>query len=76
VHAEDSDVTVINCLVAQGGRGIMSRGGAVVRVSSSTITRNETGLAVTAGGRIISFKNNVVSGNQADGVPTGSLNPT
>ncbi|HEX3279603.1 MAG TPA: right-handed parallel beta-helix repeat-containing protein [Pyrinomonadaceae bacterium] len=76
IEAEDSDVLLLNSLVAHGGRGIMARAHSVIRLSLSTITRNDTGLAPNNGGRIISFKNNVVEGNATDGTPTSTSTPT
>ena len=72
-QAEDADVLMMNCMVAHGGRGVMARAQGVIRLSQTTITRNETGLATSAGGKIISFKNNVVHGNGTDGAPNSSF---
>jgi hypothetical protein len=70
VSAQDCDVALIECLVAHGDRGLVARNNSAIRISRTTVTRNQTGLAAATGGKIISFKNNVVHGNGTDGVPT------
>lgn len=70
VAAQDSDVMLTSCLVAHGDRGLMARTNSAIRISLSTVTRNQTGLAPSGGGKIISFRNNVVHGNGTDGAPT------
>jgi len=70
VATQDSDVALVECLVAHGERGLLARANSAIRISLTTVTRNQTGLATTTGGRIFSFKNNVVHGNGTDGSPT------
>ena len=70
VAAQDSDVALVECMVAHGERGLMARANAAIRISLTTVTRNQTGLGALSGGKIISFKNNIVHGNGTDGVPT------
>lgn len=75
VAAEGSDVALVSCLVAHGDRGLMVRSNSAIRISLTTVTRNQTGLAVGSGGKIISFQNNVVHGNGTDGAPTHTFPP-
>jgi len=70
VAAEGSDVAMVNCLVAHGDRGLIARANSAIRISRTTVTRNQTGLGNASSGKIISFKNNVVHGNGTDGAPT------
>ena len=56
------------------GTGIsVASGGSQVAISDVTVIYNGTGLAASAGGTIISFKNNVIYGNKKDGDPTSSV---
>ncbi|HVZ52835.1 MAG TPA: right-handed parallel beta-helix repeat-containing protein [Pseudolabrys sp.] len=50
-------------------RGVFANG-ALVRIGDSTVTGNQTGLAVTGGGTIASYSSNKVNGNVNDGAPT------
>lgn len=74
VLGQRADITLINSLIAHGGRGVMSRSGNTIRLSSMTITLNDTGL-VLDGGKIVSYKNNVVDANVTDGAPSSSVSP-
>ncbi|HEY8226169.1 MAG TPA: hypothetical protein VIG25_12885 [Pyrinomonadaceae bacterium] len=75
VDAQDSDVALVDCLVAHGQRGLVARTNSAIRITLTTVTRNQTGLAVVSGGKIISFKNNIVHGNGTDGAPTSTAPP-
>lgn len=55
------------------GSGVAALAGAVVRLRDSTITGNAQGLLSTAGGQIISFGNNALSGNAVNGSPTSTI---
>ena len=46
---------------------------ATIRVTKSTITGNATGLNTASGGTIVSFGNNSIAGNTADGAPTSTM---
>lgn len=46
---------------------------ATARLSNTTVQQNDTGLAVVAGGSIISFNNNRLNGNGTDGAPTQTV---
>src|SRR5687767_344876 len=70
VAAEGSDVALVNCMVAHGDRGLIARTNSAIRISRTTVTRNQTGLGNASGGKIMSFKNNIVHGNGTDGAPT------
>jgi len=51
--------------------GVRSTGAsAVVRIGSSVVTGNGTGLAVASGGQIQSYGNNQINGNTTDGTAT------
>ena len=55
------------------GFGILSSGNnGVVEVGDSTLSGNGTGLGFSGGGALLSFGNNLVAGNTADGAPSGS----
>ena len=71
---QKADVVLINCLIAHGGRGVMARSGSSIRLSSMTITLNDSGLVID-GGKIVSYKNNVVDANVTDGAPSSSVPP-
>jgi hypothetical protein len=60
--------------VAVGAGGVA---GATVRLSDNDISGNLVGLSVTTGGSsILSFGNNMITGNTVDGVPTSTLGPS
>ncbi|MGH9906531.1 MAG: right-handed parallel beta-helix repeat-containing protein [Pyrinomonadaceae bacterium] len=73
--AEKSDVMAVNCVFGENGKGVVSRQGSTIRLSLATVTNNQVGLAVDAGGKIISFKNNVVHGNVQDGAVSTTVLP-
>jgi len=54
--------------------GLRALGPATIRISNMNVTANATGLE-TAGGVIISFGNNHVTGNVMDGAPTSMVGP-
>jgi hypothetical protein len=60
--------------VRNGGNGINAQGtNAYVSLNDSTVGWNGTGLTTSSGGVILSYKNNVISGNLNPGVtPTGT----
>ena len=70
VAAQDADVMLTSCIVAHGDRGLLARTNSAIRISLTTVTRNQTGLVPTGSGKIISFRNNIVHGNGTDGSPT------
>ena len=70
------EVSVENCLMANNkDTGVKVTGDkAIVRLSGSTVTGNDTGLFAAAGSDILSFSNNNVAGNiAADGAPTNNV---
>jgi hypothetical protein len=75
VDAHDCDVALVECMVAHGQRGLIARTNSAIRISLTTVTRNQTGLGVAMGGKIISFKNNIIHGNGTDGAPTHTFPP-
>ena len=60
-------------LVSGSATGIISLNGAVVRVNNSTIVGNTTGLEPSAGGTIVSFGNNRLSGNMSNGAFSSTI---
>jgi hypothetical protein len=60
-------------LVSGSATGIISLNGAVVRVNNSTIVGNTTGLAPSAGGTIVSFGNNRLTGNGSNGAFSSTI---
>jgi hypothetical protein len=60
--------------VRNGGNGINAQGtNAYVSLNDSAVGWNGTGLTTSSGGVILSYKNNVISGNLSPGVtPTGT----
>jgi hypothetical protein len=56
------------------GHGIRAVGSkAIVRVSNSTIANNNRGFSTANGGKIVSFGNNVLIDNTANGAPTSTI---
>lgn len=68
-----SDIQVNNCLISDNGvAGVFASGAAaMIRLSLSSITLNETGLAKAGGGKVYSSGNNRVFANTTNGTPTG-----
>lgn len=61
---------------AQGstGYGILAQGSKIViRLTDSTITRNDDGVLAWIGAKLLSAGNNRISGNLVDGSPTGPI---
>ncbi len=52
---------------------IVASAGNQVAISDVAVIFNGTGLATSAGGTIVSFRNNIIYGNKKDGEPTSSL---
>ncbi len=67
-----ADLTLENVVVSNNfGVGIFANGMGTVRISNTTVTRNNAGLAAVGGGSIVSFGNNRVhSNNSANGPPS------
>jgi hypothetical protein len=64
-HADVTDMAVA-AVYAQGAN-------AILRLSRSTITGNAQGLLTAAGGQIVSFGDNRISGNLVNGTPTQTV---
>lgn len=73
VPSGSADVTVSKSLIAGNGTGLLAKGTATIRISGNTITHNTTGLSATAGGKIISLKDNAIAGNGTNGVATTTV---
>lgn len=59
------------------GFGVRAIGAnAAVRLSGNDISGNLVGLSAASGGQIVSFGDNVVVGNNADGTPTSTIGKT
>lgn len=63
-----------NCLSGVRSIGVVA-GTAIIRMSGCDVFNNAFGLTNSASGQIISFGNNNVSGNGADGAPTSVVAP-
>ena len=72
--AGSASVSLNGCVISDNSLGgIVSRGAtSVVRLSNNTIIGNVTGISASMNGALLSFGNNRVFGNTADGAPTGS----
>ena len=58
------------------GTGVTAQGSpALINITRSTITGNGTGLAASSSGQIVSFGDNSLAGNTADGAPTTTIAP-
>jgi len=66
--------SVVNS-VTTGVLSNASAGPALVLVSNTLVSGNGTGLSSAGGGGILTYKNNSVNGNIADGAFTGTLTP-
>ena len=75
-----ADIAVSNSLLSGNGKGISFTGNAsgpplagnsVFRLSGNTIVYNTTGLSGV--GKMISYKNNTIDGNETNGTPTSSV---
>jgi hypothetical protein len=73
-----AQVNVLNNLIADhGATGVFSRGAAAVqRIKNNEVVGNDAGLAVVDGGQILSFGDNLVTGNNNNGAPTGTIGPS
>ena len=66
------EINVESCLVANNNLGIVSREGATVRLSNSTVTDNSTGLFQGPGSKVLSRVNNTIEGNAAGNTAPGT----
>ncbi|MGC2222976.1 MAG: right-handed parallel beta-helix repeat-containing protein [Methylocella sp.] len=62
-------------LTKNGGDGVHALNSGVVRMSNDTVSFNLIGLLAESGGQILTFSNNWVAGNAADGSRTGTIAP-
>ena len=65
-----SDASVVGCVITNNELGVHADVGGTIRLSGATVTGSGTGLKITAGAKIISFRNNTIHGNTSDGAPT------
>jgi hypothetical protein len=65
-------VSLSNSLIANGGVGILTQQSGGVNVENTTITRNTTGLQQLTGGTAVSFGNNRLLNNTANGAFTST----
>jgi hypothetical protein len=63
-----------NVTFRNNGTAIIAASGSNVHLFASRIFGNKVGLDAS-GGNIISYKNNLIAGNEKDGVPTTSIDP-
>jgi hypothetical protein len=60
--------------LAFAGRPVLVAGtGSNVRLAGNNIQDNQSAMAASGGGQILSFGNNRFSGNGADGTPSGTI---
>jgi hypothetical protein len=73
--AGQAAVSINKCLMADNGfAGVFSLGASSApRLGNNTITGNVQGIADAAGGSLLSYGNNQISGNQIDGSATGTI---
>ena len=65
-----------NHITGQTTVGVFSRGAqAIQRIGTNEIVSNGTGLSSVDSGGILSFGNNMITGNSTNGAPTGALIP-
>jgi hypothetical protein len=72
--ATDSEVSVVNCTFSQNSVAVQARNRSTIFLSFVTVAFNERGLDIQ-GGKIVSFQNNFVHSNVADGASSSTLNP-
>jgi hypothetical protein len=72
--ATDSEVSVVNCNFSQNAVAVQARNRSTIFLSFVTVAFNERGLDIQ-NGKIVSFQNNFVHSNVADGAPSSTLNP-
>ncbi|CAG9931546.1 right-handed parallel beta-helix repeat-containing protein [Candidatus Nitrotoga arctica] len=69
-----TEMSIENSSASNGATGITSNGGAAkVYISNVNVFNNAQGLAPISSGQIISFGNNKISGNAAEGSPTSII---
>ncbi len=71
------DITIENSVVSGNvGYGLVANGpNTTIRMSNVTVSKNGTGIGGLTGGAVLSFGNNRVNGNQANGMPTMTVSP-
>jgi hypothetical protein len=65
-------LNIENSMAVNGARGLYANGG-VARISNTTIINNSIGISIAAGGQILSYGDNEVTGNGSSQAPTGSI---
>jgi hypothetical protein len=69
-----TQVMVRNCTVSNNGTGLVAKGSsALLRVTRSTITANDTGFGASNGATLSSYGDNNLDGNTTDGAPTSTI---
>ena len=68
-----ADVSVSESLVAGNNTGISAGPNTTVQIYGNSITFNKTGIFAAEGGKINSFKNNVIDLNEKTGGPTRTM---
>lgn len=71
--AGTSEVALGESLISGNGTGVSVRAKAVVQMSRNSITFNKVAFATEAGGKILSFKDNVIQGNEKNGATTTGI---
>jgi hypothetical protein len=73
IGASSSAVMIRNSMFNSNTIGICADQSAMVRVGQSTITANVTGWQAMNGGQVVSYSNNNVGGNTANGIATTTV---
>lgn len=73
IGASGASVMVRNSTVSNNAVGMAAEQTGTIRVSQSALTANQTGWQSSAGGKVLSYGNNNVSGNVNDGVVTATV---
>jgi len=73
VNDAGSDLSIENCMISYNTFGVsIKTGNPIVRISATTVTKNDTGLR-PGSGQIISYGNNRISGNNNENAPTSTI---
>jgi hypothetical protein len=71
LQAFNAEASLIRCTVSNNTTGLVASTGGTVRIISSLVTQNGTGLSIS-GGSMVSHTSNVFFGNTVDGAPNAN----
>ncbi len=72
LQAFNAELSAIRCTIGNNTTGVVAGTGGTIRLVSSLVTQNGTGLSL-AGGSIVSHLSNVFFGNTVDGAPSSTV---